>query len=124
MSNEGIVVASPKNIPTLYDAILIDDTKLIRMIWTREALKLNKKLLTFSNVKDFYCAQEAISRESPIYIDCDLGENTFGHVEAKYIFSELGFNKIILATNHPAHVFESMPWILAIKDKSTPWGKA
>lgn len=77
--------------------ILIDDDELVRMTWQFKAGAAGVSLRAFSSVEDFLKAKESVSKESLVYLDCDLGKGVRGEIVARDIFDE-GFRNIYLAT--------------------------
>ncbi len=104
-----------------YDAVLIDDDfELIINMWKISAQSNNKKLITFQDPKDFINQIDEVDKNTPIYIDSNLGNGVKGQDIAKLIF-DLGFKEIYLATGYQASEFFPMPWIKGIVGKTPPW---
>jgi hypothetical protein len=102
------------------DVVFIDDDALIRMAWEMKARKSKIRLGTFSTIEEFYRVADLLDRNLPIYIDGDLGNGVRGDREAKKMYYDLGFRRIILATGSEPDTFGKMEWILAIIPKEPP----
>jgi len=99
-----------------YDAILIDDQRIVRNTWETVA-----KIKAFSHPDEFFKVADRIRKGSKIYIDSNLSDNLKGELVAKDI-KKLGFNEIYLATGVGADEFEEdFPWITEIRDKMCPF---
>jgi len=59
--------------------------------------KLRYKI--FSNIEDFLIVAESISKATPIFLDSDLGGGIKGQSFAP-LLREMGFQKVLLATNY------------------------
>lgn len=87
-----------------YDAVLIDDDKLIRLSWKMAAKKYNRQILTFESFESFLSSVDNINVHTPIYVDSSLGKDHLG----KDIIGEsliptilqLGFKKIYMASGY------------------------
>jgi hypothetical protein len=77
-------------------------------------------LKAFKNSGDFLSICETIPKDTPVYIDSDLGDGIKGEEIAKTIH-EKGFSTICLETGHPPASFPKMPWIKEIISKEPPW---
>ena len=99
--------------------ILIDDDKLIHMLWKREISKLNHQFIAFLSVADFLAYSEKITKDSYIFIDSDLGNGLKGEVESERI-SNLKFQRLYLTTGYPKNSISKPIWIKEIIGKSPP----
>lgn len=102
------------------DAVLIDDDPLTQMTWKVAASRSKKRLSAFTTLSAFLNAARSIGRDTPIYVDAELGDGMNGAQESIRI-RELGFDKIYLATGHPASVFTGFPHLSGIVGKEPPW---
>lgn len=107
-----------------FDYVYIDDDKYLRRGWEKSAQKHGIKLLTLSSTQDFYQYEKQISKETPIYIDRELGDHEpKGEVFAKELF-ERGYRQLYLATGHSKSFFPPMDYIVDIIEKDTPWDQS
>lgn len=104
----------------LWDAVLIDDDPLARMTWTMAAERAGKKLRAFSTAADFLKESDAIDRNTPMYVDAELGNGVKGDVESARIH-ELGFGEIYLATGHAPEKFAGLTHLRGVIGKAPPW---
>ncbi len=103
------------------DCVLIDDDLLVHLIWKSAADKRGRTLLAFAGADEFEAQMARIARDTPIYIDSDLGDGVRGEEVSRRYF-EAGFRTIYLATGSQTSDFElgSIPWIVQIVGKSPP----
>jgi signal transduction histidine kinase len=81
------------------NAIIIDDDGNILELWKMVARLKHKNVVGFLSPDEFYNACHQFSRDVPIFIDVDLGENLRGEAVAEKV-SALGFSEIFLATGY------------------------
>lgn len=105
-----------------WDAILIDDDALTRAAWKIAASRLGKKLLIFTTSAEFLEGAHAVDRETPVYIDAELGDDVKGEVESVKIRG-LGFGEIYLATGHEAGKFAGLQHLRGVVGKEPPWSR-
>jgi signal transduction histidine kinase len=113
-----IVIKSPPS--GSKTAVLIDDDALVHMTWKVAARSAGVALQPFKHPADFFATCKTLSKDTPIYIDSDLGEGQKGEEIAKTIY-EKGFKTIYLETGHPPDSFPKMPWIKEVISKEPPW---
>ncbi len=82
-----------------YDAVLIDDDKLVQMTWNMEAKEKGKTLICFTTPEEFLLKAVELDPLSPLFIDVHLGNGVRGDEFAKKVV-ELGFTEISLATGY------------------------
>jgi FixJ family two-component response regulator len=88
--------------PKIFDFILIDDDKYIRLSWEYFAKNSNKKIRTFSNVESFLEVATDLDKRCSIYLDLNInGEKTTKYLDE---ISKLGFKNIILATGEKIEI--------------------
>lgn len=104
----------------LWDAILIDDEKLVRLTWEALARDHHKKFLSFQSPDEFFSAAADISRSTPVYVDSNLGGGLKGEDIAKEI-SALGFREIYITTGLSKSEIPKLSWITGVVGKSPPW---
>jgi signal transduction histidine kinase len=105
-----------------WDAVLIDDDPLVRKTWKLAAEKAGKKLRAFSTAADFLDEAGSIDRNTPVYLDSDLGDGIKGEVESVRIH-ELGFGEIYLATGHSPEKFAGLAHLRGVTGKTPPWDR-
>lgn len=103
-----------------WDAILIDDDPLTQMTWKVAASRSKKRLSAFTTLSAFLNAAPSIGRDTPIYVDAELGDGVNGARESIHIRA-LGFDNIYLATGHPASAFTAFSHLSGIVGKEPPW---
>ncbi len=119
-SMAGFVPITIKHSIRKYEAVLIDDDEIVRMAWEINAKQAGLEVRTFSKADDFLTMQGDFDRNTPIYIDSNLGEGVKGEDISKKV-SELGFKTIFLTTGYEADHFSEMPWLSGILGKMAPW---
>jgi len=97
--------------------VLIDDDSLVHNTWQYVADKNNEELHSFYNVQDFINVAKKYQKNTPIYIDSNLGNNIKGEVEAKKLYI-MGFKDITLSTGQKLDVLPE--WIHSQQGKEYP----
>ncbi|OGR63026.1 MAG: hypothetical protein A2X31_00490 [Elusimicrobia bacterium GWB2_63_22] len=110
---EAVPQAAPKN------AVLIDDDALVRINWKTAARVHGVELLVFSAPADFLAAAGGVPKDTPVYIDSNLGNGIRGE-EIAVQLKELGFTDICLETGHAPEKFSAINW-LKVAGKEPPW---
>ncbi|MDP2866906.1 MAG: HAMP domain-containing sensor histidine kinase, partial [Elusimicrobiota bacterium] len=100
-------------------AILLDDDMLVHMNWKLAAKAAGVELTAFKTQEDFTRGIEAISYDTPVYIDSDLGGGLKGEEIAKELHNK-GYLNLIMATGHSSEKFSHFPW-LKVTGKEPPW---
>ena len=100
-------------------AVLLDDDALTHMTWEMAAEAHGVGLRAFTKPDEFFSALGTFSKDIPLYVDSDLGENMKGEDIAVQL-KEKGFTNICLATAHPPEKFAHLPWLKVIT-KAPPW---
>jgi hypothetical protein len=127
--NMGVKIIPKSNVPYIQitqlanedvKLVFIDDDEVMRAIWGYAAEEAGRDIYTYSSFEEFVTEMDIYSKDTLIYIDSDLGNNTKGEICAKYIFDK-GFTEIYLATGHPSDRFNNMPWIKSIIGKEPPF---
>jgi signal transduction histidine kinase len=101
-------------------AALLDDDPLVHLNWKLAAKAAGAELKAFKNPEDFYSAAGSLPKDSPIYIDSELGGEVKGEDIAKDL-REKGFTDLTLATGHAPAGFSHLPW-LKVTGKEPPFG--
>jgi signal transduction histidine kinase len=104
-------------------AVLIDDDPLVRMNWTLAAKRAGKTLRAYADAPSFIKEAGETPKDTPVYIDSDLGEGAKGEEAAKELHA-LGFTELRLATGHDPASFPPLPHIKGIRGKEPPWAAA
>lgn len=104
-----------------WDAILIDDDALARATWKIAAGRKGKTFRSFATTADFLKDAPAIDRQTPVYVDSELGDGVKGETEALKIHA-LGFGEIYLATGHAPQKFAGLAHLRGVVGKEPPWG--
>jgi len=100
--------------------VLLDDDALVHMTWKMSARNNGITLKAFKAPVEFLSSLEAFPKDTPIYLDSELGEGLKGEDIAKDLW-EKGFTGIYLETGHPPERFSHLPWLKVI-GKEPPWG--
>lgn len=104
---------------TSKELVLIDDDKFTHLNWKRSAINNKIKLSSFYSVDEMIKASNSIKKETPIYIDSNLGNKLKGEELSKKIY-DLGFKNIVLATGARNETIELPYWISGIQGKEFP----
>lgn len=95
---------------SFYEYVLIDNDKIIRFAWAQKAKKAHVKLLTLSSIDEFDKYREKISKkETRIYLDSDLGEESLRGEEFALVLYQEGYQHIFMASSF--HMPEVYPWL-------------
>lgn len=118
----GLVPIKDQHTKMQVAAILIDEDPLIRLSWQMRANDLKKEIATFSSASEMLEKHHLFPKETPVFVDSDLGNNIKGEYLDKHIH-EIGFQNIYLATGYPADKFERLPWLKGIVGKEPVLGQ-
>lgn len=118
----NFVPAAPATNPSRerWDAILIDDDELTRATWRLSAEKAGKKLQALATAAEFLRGSDRIDRETPVYIDAELGDGVRGQDESLKIFDQ-GFRKIYITTGHEPAKFNGLTHLRGVVGKAPLW---
>lgn len=100
--------------------VLIDNDKMIRMIWELVAEEAGINITTYSSPTEFSNQIKKHNKNTAIYIDSDLGNHINGEIYAKDLHAQ-GFTEIHLTTGYPTNQFGDMPWIKSVIGKVPPF---
>ena len=100
-------------------AVLLDDDQLVHMNWKMAAETAGVELKAYKTREDFTAGIQALPKDTPIYIDSDLGSGLKGENIAKELHTE-GFANLTMATGHGPKEFAHLPW-LQVTGKEPPW---
>lgn len=119
----------PKNlsgyIPVIWldktpDYILIEDNDALRQAWEMDAIQSNNTLYCLERPSEFHRIMDIIAKNTPIYVDSDLGNGIKGELVAKDYF-DYGFKNLYLTTGYTKEKFGEIPWIKEILGKDSPF---
>ncbi|HAH32747.1 MAG TPA: hypothetical protein DCL44_10585 [Elusimicrobia bacterium] len=99
--------------------VLLDDDALVHMTWKMTARNKGITLKAFKTPAEFFASLETFPKDTPIYLDSELGDGVKGEDIAKDL-REKGFTGIYLETGHPPEKFSHLPWLKVI-GKEPPW---
>ena len=97
--------------------VLIDDDELIQIGWRRSGKKMGFDVQTFTTIEDFLKSSAQFKKETPIFIDSNLGKGIKGEIESERIH-KLGFEKLYLATGYQRSEINVPDWILEVYSKN------
>lgn len=104
-----------------FDAILIEDSKVRRINFEKQASVHGALVGTFSGFVELkkYLNKYKFNRDTPVFTDSDLGETQPGEVSAQELFHRYGFKhiKVITAGDVDTLKEKKMPWISDIIGK-------
>ena len=99
--------------------ILLDDDPLVHMNWKLAAKAAGAELRACKTPADLNTAIENLPKDTPVYIDSDLGNGIKGESIASDLHNK-GYSNISMATGHDPEEFAHLPW-LKITGKEPPW---
>lgn len=102
-----------------FDAVLVDDDLLVRMVWNFSAKECQKKIKVFSDPEALLKELPHVDSRTPIYIDSQLGNGVKGQELALELYRR-GFLELYLCTGFPKQSFSEMHWIKDIQGKEPP----
>ena len=100
-------------------AVLLDDDMLVHMNWKLAAKAAGVELKGYKTPEEFARGLEDLPKDTPLYIDSDLGNGIKGEDIASELH-EKGFTAIAMATGHGPERFALLPW-LKVTGKEPPW---
>ena len=106
--------------PACRTAVLLDDDPLVHMNWRLAAKAAGVELKACKTPADLTAATESLPKDTPIYIDSDLGNGIKGEMIANELHNN-GYSNISMATGHGPEEFSHLPW-LKVTGKEPPWG--
>lgn len=101
--------------------VLLDDDILVHMNWKMAAMAAGEELKAYKTPENFYVEIGNLPKDTPIYIDSDLGNNVKGEDIAKDLRKK-GFTTIAMATGYGPEKFAHLPW-LKVTGKEPPFEK-
>ncbi len=100
-------------------AVLLDDDPLVHMNWKTAAKAGGVELKACRTRAELEAVLPDLPKDTPIFMDSDLGEGVKGEDIAKTL-RERGFTNLAMATGHDAVKFAHLPW-LKVTGKEPPW---
>jgi len=100
-------------------AVLLDDDMLVHMNWKMAAKAASVELKAYKTPEDFTANIANLPKDTPIYIDSDLGNDIKGEDIAKGLHNN-NFTNITMATGHCPEKFSHLTW-LKVTGKEPPW---
>lgn len=100
-------------------AVLLDDDMLVHMNWKIAAKAAGVEMKAYKTPEDFTACIADLPKDTPIYIDSDLGNDVKGENIANRLH-EKGFSNLTMATGHSPEKFAHLPW-LKVTGKEPPW---
>ena len=124
----GFVMISIKGreatVATRLDAVLVDDDALVHTTWNLVARQRKKTLKTYLGPDALLKELATIPKDTPIYIDSNLGPGIKGEVLLKDL-SARGYTSLWLATGYEPDGFVASlagtSGFRGVQDKSPPW---
>ena len=104
--------------PAAGAAVLLDDDPLVHMNWKLAAKAAGVELKACKTPADLNAAIENLPRDTPVYIDSDLGNGIKGELIAGELHNN-GYSNISMATGHSPEKFAHLPW-LKVTGKEPP----
>ncbi|MBI4350995.1 MAG: HAMP domain-containing histidine kinase [Elusimicrobia bacterium] len=105
--------------PAAGAAILLDDDPLVHMNWKLAAKAAGADLKACKAPADLDAAIVNLPKDTPVYIDSDLGDGLNGETIAADLYNK-GYSNISMATGHGPEKFAHLPW-LKVAGKEPPW---
>ena len=99
--------------------VLLDDDMLVHMNWKLAAKSAGVELKAYKEPEDLLAGADPLSKDTPVYIDSDLGNGVKGEDISKDLH-EKGFTCLTMATGHNPEKFAHLPW-LKVTGKEPPW---
>lgn len=106
-------------VPAASAVVLLDDDLLVHMNWKLAAKAAGVELKAYKTREELVAVAENLPKNTPLYIDSDLGNEVKGEDIAKGLH-EKGFTEITMATGHGAEKFSRLPW-LKVSGKEPPF---
>jgi len=102
------------------DVVLIDDDELIRLCWELSAQRVGSRLVCHPSIDSFLNNSLQIPKETPIYVDLNLGGSIRGDRVTRTL-SEHGYKNLYLATGELPEAVGEVPWVRAVVGKNPPF---
>jgi hypothetical protein len=115
---QQVVTISLPLLETHYDAILLDDDQLIRLMWKRIAAKRGEQIFTAASWSKLKPLLSTFDRNVTIYLDYCLHHEELSGAHVAQLLGQQGFNNILLTTCMPQGRVDKTVWVKEILDKS------
>ncbi len=102
------------------DLIILDDNPSLTDAWVLHGEKVGKQVKAYNTILTLRAEIMSYNKDTPIYIDSNLGCNLSGQDLAKELY-EQGFINLYLCTGFPPNHFNEMYWIKDILGKEAPF---
>ena len=89
------------------------------MNWRMAAKAAGVEFKAYKTPEEFSSAVDALPKDTPVYIDSELGADIKGEDTAQALH-EKGFTDLTMATGHGPEKFSHLPW-LKVTGKEPPW---
>ena len=100
------------------DIVLIDNDQLTHWAWGLQAKQMGIKLLKVYTSDEFEKIAPQLSKETPVFIDSDLGNDIHGENLAPIYREKYGFKFIFLETAYEKLLGKRLPGIDAVVGKN------
>jgi len=90
------------------------------MNWKLAAKSAGVELKAYKEPEDFLSGIDTLPKDTPVYIDSDLGNGVKGEDISKDLH-EKGFTRLTMATGHNPEKFAHLAW-LKVSGKEPPFG--
>lgn len=104
------------------DMIFIDDNETLTQAWACRGALVGKQVAVFNDAQEFLNVLDLFDKETPIYIDSELGDSRQGEDYARAFFDR-GFENLYLATGKSMDCFKNCFWIKGVVTKEFPFEK-
>jgi FixJ family two-component response regulator len=104
-------------------AVLIDDDELMHLLWKQEASKHHIELHVYSTAEQFLGHIQDYQKNTPIYIDLQLGEGISGNQLCEKL-QELTFDNLYICSGLPKVDIDVNLSRDRILGKKPPWGQS
>ena len=102
------------------DCVLVDDDSLIHLMWKVAASERGKDVLFFSSITELFAITPALDRNTPIYVDANLGNGVRGE-DVVAVLVQTGFRSVFLATGYTSEDLGALPANVQVVGKEPPW---
>ena len=99
--------------------LLLDDDMLVHMNWKLAAKAAGVELKAYKTPEELSAGAENLPKDTPVYIDSDLGNNIKGE-DIAIELRDKGFTDLTMATGHGPEKFAHLPWLI-VTGKEPPW---
>ncbi|OGR80542.1 MAG: hypothetical protein A2X32_00900 [Elusimicrobia bacterium GWC2_64_44] len=115
----GLVPVSVRSADRPARAVLLDDDMLVQMNWKLASKAAGVDFSAFETPEEFAAGLEGLPKDTPLYIDSELGGGVKGEEVAKDL-RDRGYTDLTLSTGHSPEKFAALAW-LKVAGKEPPW---